>query len=253
MGMSSEFTVNHLSGSTSDDMQGRRPSMPGMMIGYSATGIPGVSIPITIKPSNAVPSTKMSLITVITPCQIFVRVPFNSRHRAETVANLLGVLRLAHSDRILKTGGYEFDTLRWISSLPSEIAKYGSETMTDNDEALISCVADALLESITAGFAGHQCNASPFWRALVFNCFPSQFFFEAPDVWSRMDVQVLRDLVDGKELSDDAKELLPSEYIIMLRRTLTRRKFAVTMDDLYVVVLEEATIGDKVPSCDMGL
>jgi hypothetical protein len=43
-----------------------------------------------------------------------------------------------------------------------------------------------------------------------------------------MEVDTLRKFVAMEELSDMAQTLLPSEYIIMLRRTLTGRQFAVS-------------------------
>jgi hypothetical protein len=151
-----------------------------------------------------------------------------------------------HRGTVLETGGYEFGALRWLSASPAEVTEFSSKTITDNDEALVSSVAHAMIAAVTAAFAGHKFNENTFWRALVFDSFPTQFFFEAPDVWARLEVQVLRDLVAGKELSSAEQELLPSEYIIMLRRTLSGRKFAVSTDGLYVVVPQEATVGDKV-------
>jgi hypothetical protein len=81
---------------------------------------------------------------------------------------------------------------------------------------------------------------------LVFNSFPTAFFDEAPEVWERMDINVLRSFIAGDDLADSANALLPSEYIIMLRQTLIGRAFAVTLDGFYVVVPADATIGDKV-------
>jgi hypothetical protein len=151
-----------------------------------------------------------------------------------------------HRGTVFETGGYEFGALRWLSSSPGEILEFNPETITDNDEALVSCVAHAMIAAVTAALAGHTFSEMRFWRALVFGSFPTLFFSDAPEVWDRMEVQVLRDFIAGEELSTDAQELLPSEYIIMLRRTMIGRKFAVSTDGLYVVVPEEATVGDKV-------
>jgi hypothetical protein len=93
----------------------------------------------------------------------------------------------------------------------------------------------------------HSARKGAFWRALVFDAFPTAFYFEAPDEWSRMNLQVLRDFADRKELSRLTEMLLPSEYIIMLRKTAVGRRFAVSSrEGLYMMVLEGATRGDTV-------
>lgn len=148
------------------------------------------------------------------------------------------------SNKILKTKGFEFGGLRWIASSPAKTEVNGR--LGIHDDALIAAAADGMLDAITAGIAGHEFNEGRFWRALVFNAFPTAFFDEAPDVWERMSIDVLREFITGGELSDESNALLPSEYIIMLRKTLIGRAFAVTLDGFYVVVPAEATLGDKV-------
>ena len=155
---------------------------------------------------------------------------------------------LCHNETVLEIKGFVLDGLRWLSSSPSDylptISDAGGQDFMTGDDALVSSVADGLVEATTAALAGHSFRKEDFWRTLVFDSFPTPFFSEAPDVWHNMEVDTLRKFVAMDELSDEAQTLLPSEYIIMLRRTLTGRQFAVSQQGYYLVVPEEATVGD---------
>ena len=155
---------------------------------------------------------------------------------------------LSHDETVLEIKGFVLDGLRWLSSSPSDyLSTTGDAVGQDSmpgDDALVSSVADGLVEAVTAALAGHSFRKEDFWRTLVFDSFPTPFFSEAPDVWHDMEVDTLRKFVAMDELSDEAQALLPSEYIIMLRRTLTGRQFAVSQQGYYLVVPEDATVGD---------
>jgi hypothetical protein len=163
----------------------------------------------------------------------------HNRHLAS--GDLEAVFSLHKGDRVLEVKGWAVDSIRWIGTEPS------SEDGVLTDVSLVQAVADWNLEVITAAFGGHAFREGAFWRTLVFDAFPTNFFFEAPDEWSRMNLQVLQDFVDGEELSEQAEMLLPSEYIIMLRKTAVGRTFAVSnREGLYLMVPEEATLDDIV-------
>ena len=171
----------------------------------------------------------------------------NRKHRAS--GTLEPDFRFCNDETVLEIKGFVLDGLRWLSSSPTDYlptpSDAGGQDSMPGDDALVSSVADGLVEATTAAaLAGHDFRKEDFWRSLVFDSYPTPFFSEAPDVWHDMEVDTLRKIVAMDELSDAEETLLPSEYIIMLRRTLTGRQFAVSRQGYYLVVPEDATVGD---------
>ncbi|KAI9157927.1 Heterokaryon incompatibility protein [Paramyrothecium foliicola] len=140
-------------------------------------------------------------------------------------------------DTVLEVHGYCLSILQSI----------GAPTLTNELIPLIDVVESWLATAFSNTIFNFAQRQGAFWKTLVLDSFPTHFYFEAPDEWEQMSVSALEGFFTGRELSGQEESLLPSEYLLMLEKvTATGRRFSVAKDGAFLMVPDEARVGDMV-------
>ncbi|KAK8059263.1 Heterokaryon incompatibility [Apiospora saccharicola] len=160
-------------------------------------------------------------------------------------------------DRVLEVKGYLVDNLKWLGSSASDFSSSSPTSSGDvlsTDLAIIAAVADSQVDVITSAFQGRPYREADFWKTLVCDSFPTSQFPKAPGEWGSMSVALLRTVAREEEIDEDKSALMASEYLIMLRKTMRGRCFAISRQGMYMMVPEDNALGDCIAvilGCDI--
>ncbi|KAK8127375.1 hypothetical protein PG984_008483 [Apiospora sp. TS-2023a] len=159
-------------------------------------------------------------------------------------------------DRVLEVKGYLVDNLRWLGTPTSAFSSSSSSGDTQStDLATIAAVADSQVDVITSAFQGRPYREADFWKTLVCDSFSTAQFPKAPDEWGSMSVALLRAIAREEEDIDEEKSApMASEYLIMLRKTMRGRCFAISRQGMYMMVPEDTELDDCIAvilGCDI--
>ncbi|KAK0711906.1 hypothetical protein B0H67DRAFT_586545 [Lasiosphaeris hirsuta] len=151
-------------------------------------------------------------------------------------------------DKMLKVKGYLVDVVTRVAGSHAP-ARTGIRTLyTDFDDLLVevrSWCTQALMSGLNDPDIPWRQGA--FWRTLVYDTFPTGYFFSAPDEWEGMELSTLTKFVADEDLSSEEEMALPSEYMIQLRRTAQGGKaFGLSSSGMYLMLPPGAKMGDVV-------
>ncbi|KAK8010301.1 HET-domain-containing protein [Apiospora arundinis] len=151
-------------------------------------------------------------------------------------------------DRTLQVKGYLIDGVRWMGSSVETFSSSSSsfDDTLSKDLAIIAAVADNQVDVITSAFQGRAYREADFWKTLVCDCYPNIQFSEALDEWGSISVDLLRTVAREEEIPEDKVGLMASEYLIMLRKTIKDRCFAISRQGMYMMVPEATKLGDYI-------
>jgi Heterokaryon incompatibility protein (HET) len=157
--------------------------------------------------------------------------------------------KLLRGGTVLRVSGFPF---RGIQHRGSSVGIHSSPV------ELAQTIASWLELARANPSAFNPFNEKYFWKTLVFESYINRNFFDEPEQWQNMKIDILRkaaedSMLPGKQTVDPST--LASEMLFMLEKTTRRRRFAL-IEGMYLMVPEEADIGDLlviVFGCDTPL
>ncbi|KAK3357951.1 heterokaryon incompatibility protein-domain-containing protein [Lasiosphaeria hispida] len=151
-------------------------------------------------------------------------------------------------DKMLKVKGFLVDVVTRVAGWDTP-ARTGPRTITTDFEDLLVEVRTWYTQALTSGLIDPDVpwRQGAFWKTLVYDTFPTGYFFGAPDEWEEMELSALQHFVADNDLTSAEEALLPSEYMIQLRRTASGGKaFGLSSTGMYMMLPPGAKMGDVV-------